>query len=611
MPPRPDRNYSRPKNFKGTFLRMIRDFKSQKWLLLFVVLLTMTSGVISVVNPILLGSAINKLSEVLLINPTTGIIEVDWGSVYQSFGVMLGLYTAIAFLVWLSSWIIEKVVAVWVYEQRMRVKDKLDRMPLKYFDVNATGEILSRGTNDIDNVGRNFANVCTSVTNAVTVLIGGTVAMFVTDWLLSLVVLATFPFTLLVVLFLAKRSRKQFRIYRKKYGHLESIIEEDYAGYLVVKLFGQEEASIAKFDEINADMTEADRKSQWISGFIFPTMRFVYNIGFVVVSVVAGLTDGAQIGDLVAFIIFLNLLQSPFQQLGQMVATIESMVAAGERTYFLLDDKEQDPDPENAITDVSDVKGQIDFEHVAFSYKEDKRLFTDINFSIRPGEMAAIVGPTGAGKTTIVNLLMRFYEVDSGAICLDGKDIRDYSRSALRGLVGMVLQDTWLFSGTIAENIRYGRKDATDEEVKAAAKAAHAHHFIKTLPGGYDFVLNEDGTNISQGQRQLLTIARALVSNPRIMILDEATSSVDTRTEKAIQDAMEQSMKNRTSFVIAHRLSTIKNAKTILVMNKGDIVEMGTHAELLEKGGFYADLYNSQFLGHNPMGKEGEGETQS
>lgn len=611
MPPRPDRNYSRPKNFKGTFLRMIRDFKSQKWLLLFVVLLTMTSGVISVVNPILLGSAINKLSEVLLINPSTGIIEVDWGSVYQSFGVMLGLYTAIAFLVWLSSWIIEKVVAVWVYEQRMRVKDKLDRMPLKYFDVNATGEILSRGTNDIDNVGRNFANVCTSVTNAVTVLIGGTVAMFITDWLLSLVVLATFPFTLLVVLFLAKRSRKQFRIYRKKYGHLESIIEEDYAGYLVVKLFGQEEASIAKFDEINADMTEADRKSQWISGFIFPTMRFVYNIGFVVVSVVAGLTDGAQIGDLVAFIIFLNLLQSPFQQLGQMVATIESMVAAGERTYFLLDDKEQDPDPENAITDVSDVKGQIDFEHVAFSYKEDKRLFTDINFSIRPGEMAAIVGPTGAGKTTIVNLLMRFYEVDSGAICLDGKDIRDYSRSALRGLVGMVLQDTWLFSGTIAENIRYGRKDATDEEVKAAAKAAHAHHFIKTLPGGYDFVLNEDGTNISQGQRQLLTIARALVSNPRIMILDEATSSVDTRTEKAIQDAMEQSMKNRTSFVIAHRLSTIKNAKTILVMNKGDIVEMGTHAELLEKGGFYADLYNSQFLGHNPMGKEGEGETQS
>ena len=606
MPPRPDRNYSRPKNFKGTFVRLIADFKTQKWTLFVVVLLTVISGTISVVNPILLGNAINSLSSMLAVNPATGLLEVDWPAVYKAFGIMLGLYTGIAFLTWLATWIVEKVIAVWVYEHRARIKAKLDRLPLKYFDANQTGEILSRGTNDIDNIGRNFAHVCTSVTNAVTVLIGGTIAMFVTNWLLALVVLATFPFTLIIVIFLAKRSRKQFKIYRKKYGNLESIIEEDYSGYLVLKLFGQEEASIAKFDEINADMTEADRKSQWISGFIFPTMRFVYNLGLVVVSVVAGLSAGSQIGDLVAFIIFLNLLQSPFQQLGQMAATIESMVAAGERTYVLLDEKEQEPDPVDAITDTTNIKGKIDFDHVAFSYKEDKRLFTDINFSIKPGEMAAIVGPTGAGKTTIVNLLMRFYEVDSGAILLDGKDIRDYSRSALRGLVGMVLQDTWLFSGTVRENIRYGRNDATDEEIEEAAIAAHVDHFIKTLPGGYDFVLNEDGTNISQGQRQLITIARALVSKPKIMILDEATSSVDTRTEKAIQDAMEQSMKNRTSFVIAHRLSTIKNAKTILVMNKGDIIEMGTHEELLEKGGFYAELYNSQFLGHNPMGKEEE-----
>ena len=606
MPPRPDKSYSKPKNFKGTVARMIGDFRTQKWTLLFVVIITMGAGVISVINPILLGDAINGLATNLSINPTTGLIEVDWPSVYKAFGLMLGLYSTTALLVWLASFIIEKVIAIWVYQQREKVKKKLDKLPLKYFDSHQTGEILSRGTNDIDNIGRNFANVCTSVTNAITVLIGGTIAMFVTNWLLSLVVLATFPVTIFIVILLATKSRKQFKAYRKKYGELESIIEEDYSGYMVVKLFGQEDASINKFDAVNEEMTEADRKSQWISGFIFPTMRFVYNLGFVAVSVVSGLSDGAQIGDLVTFIIFLNLLQSPFQQLGQMVATIESMAAAGERTYALLDEKEQDPDPIDAIVDVEDVKGQIDFDHVAFSYNENKRLFTDITFSIHPGEMAAIVGPTGAGKTTIVNLLMRFYEVDSGAIYLDGKDIRDYSRAALRGLVGMVLQDTWLFSGSIAENIRYGRKDATDEEVIAAAKAAHAHHFIKTLPGGYDFVLNEDGTNISQGQRQLITIARALVSKPKIMILDEATSSVDTRTEKAIQDAMEQSMKNRTSFVIAHRLSTIKNAKTILVMNKGDIVEMGTHEELLAKGGFYADLYNSQFLGNNPMGKENE-----
>ena len=603
--PRPDRSYSRPKDFKGTFGRLIRDFKTQKWVMLLVVLLTTASGVISVVNPVIVGRSINNLAD--MIYPTSeGVLAIDWPVVFGAFGVVVGLFAINAVLTWLATWIVEKVIAVWVYEQRDRVKRKLDRLPLKYFDGNATGEILSRGTNDIDNIGRNFAQVSTSVTNAVVVLIGGTIAMFVTNWALALVVLATFPFTLVVVLFLARKSRRQFKAYRKKYGELESIIEEDYSGYLVVKLFGHEEDAIAKFDEVNVDMTEADRKSQWISGFIFPTMRFVYNIGFVAVSLVAGLTAGNRIGDLVSFIIFLNLVQSPFQQLGQMAATIESMVAAGERTYVLLDEPEQEPDPEDAIVDVSNIQGKIDFEHVAFSYKEDKPLFTDINIAVKPGEMVAIVGPTGAGKTTIVNLLMRFYEINGGTIKLDDIDIRRYSRSALRSLIGMVLQDTWLFAGTIRENIRYGRKDATDEEVVSAAKAAHVDHFISTLPGGYDFELNEDGTNISQGQRQLITIARALLSEPRIMILDEATSSVDTRTEKAIQDAMEQSLKNRTSFVIAHRLSTIKNAKTILVMNKGNIVEIGDHQTLLEKNGFYAELYNSQFLGQNPMAKEAE-----
>ncbi|MBQ9457491.1 MAG: ABC transporter ATP-binding protein [Bacilli bacterium] len=606
MPPRRGNTYGRPKNFKGTMGRLIRDFKTQKWTILVVILLTVASGVISVINPVILGDTLNSMADVIEINPSTGLINIDWPDVYRAFGLMLGLYTATAILSWLATFIIEKVVHIWVYEQRARVKEKLDRLPLKYFDANQAGEILSRGTNDIDNIGRNFATVSTSVTSSITILIGGIIAMFVTNWILTLVVLAMFPLLMAIVLFLAKRSRKQFKVYRKKYGNLESIIEEDYSGYMVLKLFGHEEDAVAKFDEINEDMTEADRKSQWISGFIFPTMRFMYNLGFVAVSVVAGITQGTGIGDLVAFIIFLNLVGSPFQQLGQMASTIESMAAAGERTYALLDEQEQSPDAKDAITDVSKVQVKIDFEHVVFSYTEDKPLFTDINLNVKPGEMVAIVGPTGAGKTTIVNLLMRFYEINAGSIKLDDVDIRNYSRSALRSLFGMVLQDTWLFAGSIRENIRYGRSDATDEEVIEAAKAARAHHFIKTLSGGYDFELNEDGTNISQGQRQLITIARALLSQPKIMILDEATSSVDTRTEKAIQDAMEQSLKNRTSFVIAHRLSTIKNAKTILVMNKGNIVEMGSHEELLAKNGFYADLYNAQFLGQNPMAKEGE-----
>ena len=602
MPPRP-KTMERPKDIRAAFKRLMHDMSSQKWKIIVVGLLMVGAGLIAVINPVLLGSSINQMATMVIANPDTGLLEVDWDRAARAFGLMIGLYGGSALLTWGATFIIEKVVAIWAHEQRMRVKEKLDRMPLKYFDSNQPGEILSRGTNDIDNISRNFANVFTQICNAGTILVGSVIAMFITNWALTLVVLAVFPFTMVVVLFLAKKSRKQFKIYRQKYGHLESIIEEDYSGYPIIKLFGQEERCVADFDAVNTDMTEADRKSQWISGFIFPTMRFIYNIGFVAVSVVSGLISGTNIGDLVAFIIFLNLLQSPFQYLGQMASTIESMLAAGERTYHLLDEPEQEPDPIDAITDVSHVKGKIDFEHVAFSYTEDKPLFKDINIQIKPGEMVAIVGPTGAGKTTIVNLLMRFYEISSGTIKVDDVDIRQYSRDALRSLVGMVLQDTWLFNGSIKENIRYGRTEASDEEVIEAAKAAHVHHFITSLPGGYDFELNEDGTNISQGQRQLITIARALLSNPTIMILDEATSSVDTRTEKAIQDAMERSMRNRTSFVIAHRLSTIKNAKLILVMNKGDIVEMGTHDELLEKDGFYAELYNAQFLGNNPMEK--------
>ncbi|MBR1847303.1 MAG: ABC transporter ATP-binding protein [Bacilli bacterium] len=600
---------AKPKNMKGTFLRLFGDFKPQRVSLIFVFAFCLISALVSVITPILLGSALNdlpRLFSITNVEDKTALTQVDWGYVYRSFGALLALYVLSALCNWSSTWIVEKVVAVWVYQQRGKLKAKLDRLPLSYFDANQTGDILARCTNDLDNVGRNFSSVYKSLCSGVVVMVGGIIAMFVVNWVLSLVVLSTFPFTLVVVILIAKRSRKQFKIYRKHYGELESHIEEDYSGQKILKLFGQEERSLETFDRVNEVMTEADRKSQWISGFIFPTMRFVYNFGFVAVSVVAGLIDGSNFGDLVAFIMFLNLLQQPFQQLGQLAAIIQSMMAAAERSYMLLDTEEQEPDPEDAISDGSSICGKVDFNHVYFSYTPEKSLIEDMNIHVEPGEMVALVGPTGAGKTTIVNLLMRFYEIQQGEILLDGKNIRDYRRATLRRSIGMVLQDAWLFTGSIMENIRYGNPEATDEEVIAAAKTAHAHHFIKALPGGYDFELSEDASNISQGQRQLLTIARAIVSKPKIMILDEATSSVDTRTEKAIQDAMETVMEGRTSFVIAHRLSTIKNAKVILVMNKGKLIEMGTHEELLAKGGFYADLYNAQFLGNNPMGKNPE-----
>ena len=599
----------KPKNMKGTFLRLFGDFKPQRVALIFVFFFCLVSSLVSVIAPILLGGALNNLPALFSIQDTTDKTApaiVDWGFVYRSFGTLLGLYSLSALCSWASTWIVEKVIAVWVYQQRGKLKAKLDRLPLSYFDTNQSGEILSRCTNDVDNVGRNFASVYRSLCSGVVVMVGGIIAMFVVNWALSLVVLATFPFTLIVVVFIAKRSRKQFKIYRQHYGVLESHIEEDYSGQKVVKLFGQEERSLKTFDEVNEIMTSADRKSQWISGFIYPVMRFVYNFGFVAVSVVAGLIDGSNFGDLVAFIMFLNILQQPFQQLGQMAAIIQSMMAAAERTYILLDTQEQTPDKEDSIKDLESIQGAVDFNHVYFSYVPEKSLIEDMDIHVKPGEMIALVGPTGAGKTTIVNLLMRFYEVQQGEILLDGIDVRDYERSTLRRSIGMVLQDAWLFNGSIMENIRYGNQDATDEDVFEAAKAAHLDHFISTLPGGYDFELAEDGTNVSQGQRQLITIARAIVSKPKIMILDEATSSVDTRTEKAIQDAMETVMAGRTSFVIAHRLSTIKNAKLILVMNKGKLVEMGTHDELLRKNGFYADLYNAQFLGNNPMEKKTE-----
>lgn len=591
----------KPKHLKQTYSRLIGDFKSQKKVLIIVLLLLFVSGILTIISPVILGTTLdsNKIKTVV-----DGTVHIDWTYALTQFGIMLGFYCVSSFFTWFSDWLLEKVVADYGAEMRNRIKAKLDKLPLSYFDSNETGQILQRGTNDVDNIGRNFPSIITSLGRGITIFFGCIIAMFIMSWQLSLVVMATLPVTLIAVVLIAKESKKQFKIYRAKYGELEGHIEEGYSGFTLLKAFVQEDKSVEVFDDINAPMTEADRKSQLISGFIWPVMRLIYNLGFVGVSVVCGLIYSQGAGMLVAFIMFLNIFQQPFQELGQIFSSIQSMGAAGERIYTLLDEKEESPDLKDCIRTEEVIKGQVIFDHVDFSYTPDKPLIQDMNLKVEPGEMVAIVGPTGAGKTTMVNLLMRFYEVNSGSIILDGADIRNYSREALRGSVGMVLQDTWLFHGSIKDNIRYGRNEATDEEVIEAAKAAHADHFIETLPDGYDFKLKEDASNISQGQRQLLTIARAIVSEPRIMILDEATSSVDTRTEQMIQDAMEKMMKGRTSFVIAHRLSTIKNAKMILVMKKGSIIEMGTHKELLEKNGFYADLYNSQFLGQNPMAEQ-------
>jgi ATP-binding cassette subfamily B protein len=525
--------------------------------------------------------------------------HVSWGPLFEKFGIMLGLYVGSALLSWISEWIGVKIVNIYAYDLRTRFKDKLDHLPLSYYDATPFGETLNKGTNDIDNIAKNLYSILSQVVMGVTLFIGVIIAMFVTNWLLALVVMATMPVMALSVFLIAAKSQKQFIKYRAEYGKLEGQIEESYSGLSVVKLYGKEEDLEALFDATNEPMSESDRKANLISGFIFPTMRFIYNVGFVFVSVVSGLQDG--VGDLVAFILFLQLFQQPFQMIGQIASTVQSVAASASRVYKVLEEKEETVDPAGAISTEDNIKGEFNFDHVNFSYTKDKPLIEDMNLHVNKGETIAIVGPTGAGKTTIVNLIMRFYDVDNGTISLDKIPTTNYKRNTLRGSVGMVLQDTWLFHGSIRDNIAYGNEDATDEEIHKAAVAAHADHFIETLPGGYDFILKEDGSNISQGQRQLLTIARAIVSKPKILILDEATSSVDTRTEQAIQDALDNLMKDKTSFVIAHRLSTIKNAKLILVMNKGKIIEMGNHEQLLEKNGFYADLYNSQFLGRNPL----------
>jgi ATP-binding cassette, subfamily B, multidrug efflux pump len=596
----PGRQHEMPKakDSKRALKRLLKEFRPQVPLIIFISLLLIASGVLYVLEPMVMKSIVNGMKSYISIDSSNTFV-VDWGNLSKLFAALFIIVASSNVCGWLSEFIGIKLTKTYAYRLDNAFKEKLDKLPLSFYDGQSYGDVLSTGVNDVDNIGHNTYGILSQTISAVVMLVGCIVAMFVVSWQLALIVIASLPITAFVVMFIGKRSQVQFKKYRAKYGVLEGQIEEAYNGYKLLKAFNREETAQQKFDAINEEMTEADRKSQWISGFIYPSMRFISQVSFVAVAVGAGLiyADGSNVGVLVAFLMFLNIISQPFQMLGQISSTFQSVMASTERVFAILDAPEEVADPANCVSNDDNVKGQIVFDHVYFSYSPDKPLIEDMNLSVQPGETVAIVGPTGAGKTTLVNLIMRFYEIDKGSISLDGIDTRNYSRKALRGAVGMVLQDTWLFNGTIRENIRYGNNDATDEEVYLAAKAARVDHFIATLPGGYDFVLNEDGSNVSQGQRQLITIARAICSKPKIMILDEATSSVDTRTEKAIQDAMDDIMANRTSFVIAHRLSTIKNAKMILVMNQGKIIEMGTHEELLARHGFYADLYNSQFLG--------------
>ncbi|MEO7020622.1 MAG: ABC transporter ATP-binding protein [Ktedonobacteraceae bacterium] len=605
------------KDFKGTLKRLLSYFIPEKFLLIVVVIAAIISTVFSIVGPKILGLATTKLFDGLIakfvvIQKYTALAKqgifvkppslpgVDFGYIGNILLFLLGLYLVSALFGYIQQYVMAGVAQRTVYRMRKEVDEKLSRLPLRYFDERTHGEILSRAVNDMDNISSTLQQSLTQFITSLVTFLGVIVMMLTISWLLSLIVVVTLPLSLLCTMGIAKRSQKHFRSQQRSLGELNGHVEEMYSGHKIVKAFGHESESIAKFDALNEKLYDAGWRAQFISGMIMPLMRFIGNIGYVFVAVVGGImvANGSMaIGDVQAFIQYAQQFVQPIIQLANIVNVIQSTMASAERVFELLDGQEQIPEEVDAQV-IAVPLGAVQFQNVRFGYQDDAILMENMNIDVKPGQMIAIVGPTGAGKTTLVNLLMRFYEVNDGAILVDGVNITQLKRGDLRRTFGMVLQDTWLFNGTIRDNIAYGREGATEDEISRASKAAHADHFIRTLPESYKTVLNEEATNISQGQKQLLTIARAFLADPEILILDEATSSVDTRTELLIQKAMSELMKGRTSFVIAHRLSTIRDADLILVMNHGTIIEKGTHWELLAKNGFYADLYNSQFTNH-------------
>jgi ATP-binding cassette subfamily B protein len=591
------RKGEKPHDFKGTMIKLARYLSSYKVAIAIVMSFAIASTIFSIAGPKVLGQATTKLFEGVMSQIAGTGSGIDFGYIGRIIVITLTLYLLSSLFGYIQGWIMSSVSMDITYRFRKDIAAKLNRMPLKYFDGTSHGEVLSRVTNDVDTVSQTLNQSLTQIITSVTTVIGVLIMMLTISWLMTLVALLIVPLSLVIIGVVVNRSQRYFKQQQDYLGHVNGHVEEMYGGHVVMKAFNGEARSVEKFDGINNTLYASAWKSQFLSGMMMPVMTFVGNLGYVGVCILGGylaIKNAITIGDIQAFIQYVRSFTQPITQLANISNVLQQTAAAAERVFEFLAEAEEEPDTATPAR-LATVEGRVEFKDVHFGYNPEKIIIGDFSATVKPGQKIAIVGPTGAGKTTMVKLLMRFYDVNSGAILVDGHDIKDFARGDLRCTFGMVLQDTWLFNGTVMENVRYGRSDATDEEVIAAAKAAHVDHFVRTLPEGYNMVLNEETTNISQGQMQLMTIARAILADPRILILDEATSSVDTHTEVLIQKAMNELMKNRTSFIIAHRLSTIRDADLILVMRDGDIVEQGKHEDLLARSGFYAELYNSQF----------------
>lgn len=590
------RGGEKAKDFKGTIGKLFRYIGKYKAAVVVVAIFAIGSTIFNVVCPKVLGKATTALSEGIM-NKITGNGGIDFTYIGKILLFCLGLYVLSVTFSFVQGFIMTGITQKVCYRMRREVSEKINRMPMSYFESRTYGEVLSRITNDIDTMGNGLNQSITQLITSVSTVIGVIVMMLTISPLMTLISVLILPISIMLMMFVIKKSQRFFKQQQEYVGHINGQVEEVYGGHNVIKAFNKENDVRREFHETNETLYKSAWKSQFFSGLMQPIMMFVGNLGYVAVAIsgaALAIRGTIQIGDIQAFIQYVKNLTQPVQQVAQVTNMMQQMAAAAERVFELLEEKEEEQIVENPVS-TEGIKGEVTFEHVKFGYNPDQIIIKDFSAHVKPGQQVAIVGPTGAGKTTMVKLLMRFYDVNGGAILLDGHNIKDFNRRELRDVFGMVLQDTWLFKGSIMENIRYGKLDATDDEVIAAAKAAHVDHFIRTLPGGYDMELNEEASNVSQGQKQLLTIARAILANNKILILDEATSSVDTRTEIQIQKAMDNLMKGRTSFVIAHRLSTIKDADLILVLKDGDIIEQGNHEELIAKNGFYAELYNSQF----------------
>ncbi len=584
------------KDFKGTMKKLLAYIGKYKIGILFVMIFAVGGTVFNILGPRVLGNATDEIFNGIM-SKISGGAGINFSNVASILLTLLCMYIVSAALSFAQGLVMTSITQRICYNMRREISEKINRMPMKYFESRTYGEVLSRVTNDVDTLGQSLNQSLTQLITSVTMLVGVFIMMLTISGTMTLMTLLMIPLSLIIVMQVIKRSQKYFRAQQKYLGHVNGQVEEVFAGQNVVRVFNGEEQVIAEFDEMNGQLYRSAWKSQFLSGAMMPLMQFVGNLGYVAVAILGSymtIRGSMTVGGIQSFIQYVRSFTQPIQQIGQVTNLLQSTAAAAERVFEFLGEEEEDQTVEHPVN-TSKLNGNVTFDHVRFGYSPDKVIIHDFNANVHEGQKVAIVGPTGAGKTTMVKLLMRFYDVNGGSIKVDGHDLRDFNRNELREMFGMVLQDTWLFQGSILENIRYGRLDATDEEVVQAAKTAHVDHFIRTLPGGYHMELNEEATNVSQGQKQLLTIARAILADPKILILDEATSSVDTRTEEQIQKAMDALMQGRTSFIIAHRLSTIRNADMILVMRDGDIVEQGNHDELMQRNGFYAQLYNSQF----------------